>query len=193
MSKKYLETLKADGGLIYNIEFHQSRLDTALNTQNIHNLQSLLSPPSDALYRCRVVYDKQNIQINYFPYTKRSVKSLKVIFDDNIEYGHKYENRKAIEKLFSQREECDDILIVKNALITDTSIANIAFFDGENWITPKKPLLMGTTRARLLKEKKLLEKDIRVEDLKTYKKVALMNAMIDFDIIAEDKIEEVIC
>ena len=193
MSKKYLETIKIDDGLIYHIEFHQSRLDNALNEDTIHNLKNLLSPPLNGLYRCRVVYDKQNIQIYYFPYIKRSIKSLKVIYDDEIEYGHKYENRETIEKLFSQREECDDILIVKNGLITDTSIANIAFYDGENWITPKEPLLQGTTRARLLKEKKIIQKNIRVEDLKAYTKVALMNAMIDFDIIAEDNLEEVIC
>ena len=193
MSKKYLETIKIDDGLIYHVEFHQSRLDNALNEDAVHDLENLLSPPLNGLYRCRVVYDKQNIQIDYFPYNKRSIKSLKVIYDDEIEYGHKYENREAIEKLFSQREECDDILIVKNGLITDTSIANIAFYDGDNWITPKEPLLQGTTRTRLLKEKKLIQKNIRVEELKTYKKIALMNAMIDFDIIAEDNLEEVIC
>ncbi len=193
MSKKYLETIKANDGVVYHIEFHQSRLDTALNAEGIHNLHKLLSPPSVGLYRCRVVYDKQNIQINYFPYVKRSVKSLKTLFDDDIKYEHKYENREEIDTLFKQREGCDDILIVKNGLITDTSIANIAFFDGENWISPKEPLLRGTTRARLLKEKKLTLKNIREDDLKAYTKVALMNAMIDFDIIAEDKIEEVIC
>ena len=74
-----------------------------------------------------------------------------------------------------------------------TSIANIAFFDGVDWISPKKPLLKGTTRARLLKERKLILKDIRKDDLKAFTKAALMNAMIDFDIIAEDKIEELIC
>jgi 4-amino-4-deoxychorismate lyase len=193
VSKKYLETIKANDGVIYHIEFHQLRLDTALNAKGIHNLHILLSPPSSGLYRCRVVYDKQNIQINYFSYVKRSVKSLKILIDDDIKYEHKYENREKIDSLFEKREECDDILIVKNGLITDTSIANIAFFDGVDWISPKKPLLKGTTRARLLKERKLILKDIRKDDLKAFTKAALMNAMIDFDIIAEDKIEELIC
>ena len=92
-------------------------------------------------------------------------------------------DRKEIDKLFEKRGKADDILIVKNGFITDTSIANIAFFDGKKWFTPKTCLLRGTTRERLLKEKKIFEKDIRVEDIKRYKKIALLNAMIGFYIV----------
>jgi len=92
-----------------------------------------------------------------------------------------------------QKEQCDDILIIKKGLVSDTSIANIAFYDGKLWFTPKAALLKGTCRTRLLLEGKIIEKEIRVEDIKKYKKIALMNAMIDFDIIASDNIEEIIC
>ena len=98
-----------------------------------------------------------------------------------------------MELLFSQKENCDEILIVKNGLLCDTSIANIALFDGRKWMTPKTPLLEGTTRQRLLESGFLTVKDIAVEDLKMYSQMALMNAMIDFDIIADKKIEEIIC
>ena len=84
---------------------------------------------------------------------------------------------------FDKRESCDDILIVKNGYITDTSIANIALYDGNSWITPKVPLLKGTTRQRYLDNAKILESDIKVQDLKKFSKIALLNAMIDFDII----------
>lgn len=73
-------------------------------------------------------------------------------------------------------------MIIKNGLISDTTIANIAIYLDGIWITPKKPLLKGTTRDRYLKEGKLIEKDISAEDLKA-SKIALMNAMIDFDIL----------
>jgi 4-amino-4-deoxychorismate lyase len=84
-------------------------------------------------------------------------------------------------------------LIIKNELVTDTSIANIAFFDGEKWLTPKKPLLKGTTRARLLENGEIFEADIDVHTLKNYTQVALLNAMIDFDIISEDKQKAIYC
>ena len=50
------------------------------------------------------------------------------------------------------------------------------------WITSKNCLLKGTTRARLLEEKFLIEKDISVKMLEKASKIALMNAMIGFDI-----------
>ncbi len=79
----------------------------------------------------------------------------------------------------AQKENCDDILIVKNGIITDTSFSNIAFFDGKQWKTPKSPLLKGTCRERLLCEQKIFEKDINLNDLSNYKCYKLINAMRD--------------
>jgi 4-amino-4-deoxychorismate lyase len=76
-------------------------------------------------------------------------------------------------------------MIFKNGFLTDTSIANIAIFDGDNWLTPKKPLLEGTTRNRLLENKDIIESNIDLNMLKNAKKIALMNAMIDFDILED--------
>ena len=70
----------------------------------------------------------------------------------------------------------------KNNIVTDTSIANIAIYYENTWITSKNCLLKGTTRDRLINDKILIEKDITVEMLKEATKIALMNAMIDFDI-----------
>ncbi|MFW2308283.1 aminotransferase class IV, partial [Aliarcobacter butzleri] len=75
----------------------------------------------------------------------------------------------------------DEVIFIKNEIVTDTTIANIAIFYVNSWITSKNCLLGGTTRARLIDEKKLLEKDITMDMLKNASKVALMNAMIGFD------------
>ncbi len=193
MNKRYLETIKALDGNIYNLEFHQARLEGVMHSlcqKKTHSLKEYVNPPSTGLYRCRVVYDTDSIEVTYHPYEKRSVKSLKIVYDDSIDYAHKYENREAIDKLYATKEACDDILIVKNSLITDTSIANIALYDGRKWITPKNPLLKGTTRARLLQEGKIVEEEIRIERVNEFFKVALMNAMIDFDIIASENIRK---
>ena len=192
MSKKYLETIKALDGKLYHLEYHQLRLEKTLG-MGTHVLEELVKPPLDGLYRCRVVYNEEDIDIEYIKYTKRQVQKLKLLYDDTIVYDKKYEDRDELNTLFSKREKADDILIIKNTLICDTSIANIAFFDGEKWLTPKTPLLEGVTRKRLLESGKLVLKDIRVKDIKRYKKVALMNAMVDFDIITQDNIEEIIC
>ena len=69
----------------------------------------------------------------------------------------------------------------------------MAFYDGNTWVTPSSALLEGTTRKRLLESGKIVLKEIKVEEIKGFQKIALMNAMIDFDIIAQDNLEDIIC
>ena len=152
--------------------------------KDIQSLEEFINPPEWGLYRCRLVYDIDNIEVTFHEYKKRDITTLKLIFENDIEYSRKSVAREDIDSLFEKREECDDILIIKDLLVTDTSIANIAFqtSSGE-WVTPANPLLRGTTRARLLDEGKISEVDIKVHELRSFSKVALLNAMIDFDIL----------
>ena len=196
MNKEFLETIKAEDGRLFHLAYHQKRFEQTLlafGLTHVPQLHDLLSPPEKGLYRCRVLYSCTNFTVSYHPYVKRNVHSLKLIYDDTIEYTYKYADREKLNAHFLQKEQADDILIIKNQQVTDTSIANIAFFDGERWFTPKTPLLKGTTRERLLDLHKIYEKDISVASLQQYKKVALLNAMIDFDIISEDKHKGLYC
>ncbi len=185
---KFLETIKVLDGVIYNLSWHQARYQSVLNSFGItfyHDLATFINAPKEGLYRCRLIYSakkQQDIQVTFHKYTKKKISSLKVIFND-INYGKKYLNRDALDKLYEKRDTCDDILIVKNSLLTDTSIANIALFQDGIWYTPKYPLLEGTTRERLLEEKKIIKKNINLEQLDNFSQFALLNAMVDFDII----------
>ncbi len=187
MSSTFLETIKIVDGEIFNLEYHQNRYKSVLDSlgiKDIQNLENFINPPEWGLYRCRLVYDADNIEVTFHEYKKRDITTLKLVFENDIDYKNKSIDREDIERLFSQRGEGDDILIIKDLLVTDTSIANIAFYTKEEkWITPKNPLLKGTTRARLLDEGKLTEVDIKVHELRSFSKVALLNAMIDFDIL----------
>jgi 4-amino-4-deoxychorismate lyase len=193
---KFLETIKAQDGEIYNLTYHQKRYESVLKglvNSEKKDLKKYLFPPKNGLYRCSVVYDEKNINVEYFKYEKREVTKLKLVYDDEIVYEIKSTNRKNLEKLFLKKDDADDIIIVKNNFITDTSIANIAFYDGKDWHTPKQALLKGTTRERLLDDGKVILKNIYVKDIYKYEKIALLNAMIDFDIIAIENIKDVIC
>lgn len=196
MKNEFLETIKVDDGIYYHLSYHQNRYECVLNAFNIKNIQKLetyLDAPKKGLYRCRLIYNQYKIiDVEYIEYKKREIKSLKLVYDDEIDYSCKYLERKDINNLFSLRGDCDDILIVKNGFITDTSIANVALFDGI-WKTPKSPLLKGTTRARYLNEGKIIESDIKVSDIKNFTKIALLNAMVDFDIIQNYNIKDIFC
>ena len=177
----YFETIKCEDFEIFNLDFHNKRVANTIGL-NI-NLQEYIYPLSEEFLRCKVTYnDFEILNVEYFPYKKREISSFKLIFDDEINYSKKYLNREKLDNLFSKKENCDEIIIIKNKIVTDTSIANIAIFYENMWITSKNCLLKGTTRNRLLEEKFLIEKDISVEMLRKASTIALMNAMIDFDI-----------
>lgn len=177
----YFETVKCEDYEIFNLEYHNKRVANTIGL-NI-NLQEYIYPLSEELLRCKVTYnDFEVLNVEYFPYKKRDITSFKLIFDDEISYSKKYLNRENLDSLFSKKEDCDEIIIIKNGVVTDTSIANIAIFYENKWITSKNCLLNGTTKQRLLDSKFLVEKDISVKMLKKASQIALMNAMIDFDI-----------
>lgn len=193
MNKTFLETIRVVDGEVFHISFHQERYESVLKkfgTQDVKNLEQFIKPPEIGLYRCRLTYDlskaPHKIDVTYHEYKKRDISSLKLVYDDEIEYDLKSTCRDRLDALYDQRGECDDVLIVKNSLLTDTTIANIAFYDSNRWVTPALPLLRGTTRERLLREGKIFEADIAIKDLKKFSKIALMNAMVDFDIITQN-------
>ncbi|MDP3464662.1 MAG: aminotransferase class IV [Sulfuricurvum sp.] len=176
-----LETIRCEGGIAHHLPYHQKRLETSLRMvgeRTSYNLSELIIPPDDALYRCRFLYTALSFSIEFHPYTPKKISTLRLIPDDTINYPCKFAHREALNDLFEQRNGCDDVLILKNNLITDTSIANIALFLDNQWLTPKIPLLEGTTRARLIDEGKISPAHLRASDVHNASKIALMNAMI---------------
>lgn len=177
----FFETIRCDDYDVFHLEYHNARVARTV-AMNL-SLNEYIYPPSEALLKCKVIYNEEGVvDISYSPYIKREINSFQLVYDDKIEYAKKSTNREAIDSLFAQKKEADEIIIIKNSLVTDTSIANIALFDGTSWLTPKEPLLKGTTRARLLEEDVIFEKDITVEMLQKAKKITLLNAMVDMDI-----------
>lgn len=182
--ENYFETIRCEDYEVQNIAYHNRRVANSIAIN--FNLGEYIYPPSAKLLKCKVTYNEETIKnVEFSSYKKREIKSFKLIFDDKILYNKKSTNRRAIDELFRKKESADEIIIVKNTLITDTSIANIAIFDGKNWLTPKTPLLKGSTRARLIDEEIIFEKNIDVDMLKNASKIALLNAMIGMDILDE--------
>jgi len=188
LNREFLETIAVCDGEIKNLKYHQQRYESVLKTMGIdefEDLSSYIEPPVVGLYKCRLVYTKESIKVSYHPYEKKEISKIKIVFDNDIQYPQKSLLRDDLERLYKQRDGCDEILIVKNLLVSDTSIANIAFYDEKQgiWITPKQPLLKGTTRQRLLDEGKIFPAEIKVHTIRQYSKIALLNAMVGFDIL----------
>lgn len=178
---KYFETIKCLDYKVFNLEYHKDRIASTIGL-NI-DLEEYIYPPSHQLLKCKLIYDSSGIlKIDFHPYTKKEISIFKIVYDNTIQYSKKYLDRNTFDNFFTPQGNYDEIIIIKNSLLADTSIANIAIFYENEWLTPKNPLLYGTTRARYINKNFLKEKDITLEMLKKSTKIALLNAMIDFDI-----------
>ena len=184
---RFIESIKLADGKFYRLELHQARVDKAFAdfypTIKPINLSELLLKsnfPKSGTHKCRIVFDSDVQFLEYTPYVRREIKSLKLVETDMETLPYKIEDRNKLNIAFAKRKDCDDILMTKNGLLTDTSYSNIALFDGSKWVTPKFPLVYGTNRAYLLSDNKIIEKDINFSDLKNFTHIRLFNAMIEF-------------
>jgi 4-amino-4-deoxychorismate lyase len=182
-----IESIRFVHGTAPDIDFHAVRMNRSraalFGCSDPIELSAILNLPEqlnrNSLYRCRVLYTERVLGIEWIPYERRIIRTLRLVEDDSIDYTHKYEDRSRINALYLRRSGCDEILIVKRGLITDTSFSNIAFFDGRGWITPAAPLLKGTKRERLLREGVLIEGEIAPDDLQKFSGASLINAFLD--------------
>lgn len=183
---QFIETICLEDGKILHLPWHQQRLNATrqhffgtvpeLNlSEHIHVQEGTIGR-----IRCRVSYGRELLGVEYVPYQPRAVHSLKLMECNTLDYSYKYADRASLNALFARRGEADDVLLVRCGLLTDTSIANIALWDGQRWYTPAHPLLPGTHRARLLESGLLTERDIPADTLGQYQQICLFNAMLHF-------------
>ncbi|WP_422359354.1 aminotransferase class IV [Reichenbachiella sp.] len=182
---QFIESICCIDGELQLLELHQARVNRAFFT----NYGLLARPmklskiirniPRKGTYKCRVVYDKENFDCTFKPYQKPKVGSLQLVEGGDIDYKFKYTNRSGLDELFAQRKEADDIIIVKNGCITDSHFANLAFYDGEEWWTSDQPLLEGVRRQSLIDQRQLQVRQISIQDLASFEKCCLINAMLD--------------
>jgi 4-amino-4-deoxychorismate lyase len=184
---RFIEAIKLMDGEFYRLKYHQQRMGMAFKLFYpeipVIDLEAYLQNitiPEKGIYKCRIVYDFEIRQVEFIPYQFRTIQTLKPIEIDIESTVYKSGDRTAMNQAFAQRGEYDDVLLVRNGLLTDTSYSNIALFNGQEWMTPRVPLIYGTQRAYLIENKMIIEEDIPVETLRNYQKIRLFNAMIEF-------------
>lgn len=187
-----LETLCLLHRVPQRCELHRARMAATLAALNAtsHRALSTLDaplceflrtapPPATERERLRLVYDTEgNYDWTLHPYTPRTFRTLRLLSVDRPDYAYKWADRSALEACFAQRGSADDVLLVCNGQITDTTIANIALWDGRQWCTPAAPLLCGTHRADLLARRLIVEQDISLDNLLHFSRLRLFNALL---------------
>ncbi len=196
------ESIRVENGRALALEYHQRRVCAAIsafgisqysgqidvvNGINLSEYISGLDLPLNGVHKLRIIYSQAGVESHSVePYTPRKISSLRLVNGDSLCYDRKYLDRTGIDSLFKRRGGCDDILIVKNGLITDSSFSNVAIFDSNKslWVTPAAPLLEGTCRAALLDSGALTPASISADSILKpgrYTKIVLINAMLPFD------------
>lgn len=183
----FLETICIKNGIVQNIEAHRERMrHTALNfglqASELPDLSTLI--PAELAesnkIKCSVVYHKEIISVQYSDYRPKTINSLKLVEAD-LDYSFKYSDRTQLNALLQEKGDCDEILIVKDNCITDTSFSNVVFRKENEFFTPNTYLLNGIKRQKLLLEKRIRERPITVDDLRHFDKLYLINAMLDIE------------
>jgi len=185
---RLIESIKVEAGIIERIEYHNQRFNLArkewFTGNEFSDLGKIIQLPKDlgsGVFKLRILFDGKHFEQELIPYVPRVVNTLKLIYDDQAAYPYKTEDRRALDDAFALKGEADDVIIVKNNLLTDSFAANLLFFDGKKWFTPSQPLLKGTQRAWLLHEGMIEEAEISVDALNRFSGLKLVNAMIGFE------------
>lgn len=186
----FLESIRLEQNRIYFLPEHEQRFRcTQLDNWGkvvYEDLEKIILdhptlPKDHQKYKCRLVYSETDFQLNFIPYQPRVIHNLKIVEADQLDYRYKSTDRSKLEALTRDLPEQTEVLIFKNGLLTDSSFSNLALFNGEQWHTPDHPLLNGVHRSYLIKKGILRPVSITLQALQSYKRIRLINAMMDWN------------
>lgn len=93
---------------------------------------------------------------------------------------HKTTRRAPYDRRRDRRPDVDDVILVNTrGEVTEATIANLAARIGDRWVTPPLDagLLPGTWRALLVREGRLAERPITVDELRAAGEIALVSSV----------------
>ena len=179
---KYIETIKVVDGQIQNLEYHRARMHRTVGC----DFDIAREVPEEfrlGVVKYRIVYNANEvIEVAYSHYVTPVIETLKVVECEGVEYSLKYDDRTVINDLMARRGDCDDIIIVRDGFVTDTSFCNIVLCNSSGFFTPDTPLLEGTKRAQLIAQNRLNVVPIKVGDIQNFDKIILVNAMMELEL-----------
>lgn len=184
---QFIESIKVEDQEIFLLDFHQKRVDQTFShfgketTIDLSKVFKSLEHDEDGLFKLRIVYDlDKRIRTQMLPYAIPEIQDFQLVENNSFDYSFKFEDRKELDKM-KTRSKAEEIIIVKNNHITDTSFSNLLFLKGKDWFTPKTYLLNGVQRQNLLKHKKIKEAEITLQNIKEFSHFQIINALNDFD------------
>ncbi len=169
------------------MDLHQKRVNQTFahfgkeGSIDLAKIYKNLQHDEDGLFKLRISYDlDKRVRTQMIPYAIPEIQGFLLVENNSFDYSFKFEDRKELEKM-KMKSRAEEIIIVKNNHITDTSFSNLLFLKGKDWFTPTSYLLNGVQRQNLLKHKKIKEAEITLQNIKQFTHFQLINALNDFD------------
>ncbi len=183
----FLETICIENGKAKNLSAHLNRMrQTAAHfgfiAPTMPDIESLLPANlQKSKVKCRIEYAREILAVEFAAYTPKTIRSLQLVHVDDIDYSFKFSDRTLLNALAAKKNDCDEILIVRDGCITDTSYSNVVFEKNNRFFTPDTFLLNGTKRQNLLRESVIYEAEITLDNLHEFDHVYLINSMLDIE------------
>lgn len=184
---QFIESIKIEDQEIFLLELHQKRVNQTFahfgkeGSIDLEKIFKNLNHDEDGLYKLKITYDlDKRFRTMMIPYAIPEIHDFQLVENNSYDYSFKFDDRKELEKM-KMMAKAEEIIIVKNNHITDTSFSNLLFLKGKEWFTPSTYLLNGVQRQNLLKKKKIKEMEITLQNIKEFSHFQLINALNDFD------------
>ena len=194
----FFETIRYKNGILENVSYHQARINRTVSALGgksaiyLDKIQIEGKFEKDILYKIKCFYNLEGaFHIEKEVYNKKIIQTVSIHLAAQEEYQFKYTNRSWLNDAL-KKSGTDEIIIVQNNMVKDGNYANLIFFDGNEWHTPLHPLLLGTQRARLINENKIIEKVITLSDLANYTTLKYINAMMLWEESPEIEIGQIV-
>ena len=184
---QFIESIKIEDQEVFLLELHQKRVNATFahfgmeNSIDLAKIIKDLKIDEDGFFKLRIVYDlNRNYKTQLIPYAVAEIDSFQLVENNTYDYAFKFEDRKEFERM-KTKAKTEEIIIVKNNCITDTSYTNLLFLKDEKWYTPSTYSLNGVMRQHLLATSKIKETEITLQNIKEFTHFQLINSMNDFD------------
>ncbi|HMS70680.1 MAG TPA: aminotransferase class IV [Saprospiraceae bacterium] len=181
-----LESIRIENGKVRLMDWHNARAERSMadlfgirQKMDMRKYIVLDQDHKQDIHKCRIVYGKHGVEkVEISTYPPRIIQKIKIVEGGNISYPYKTLERPALDRLYGQRGQHDEICILNSeGFVTDAYYFNFVFEVGGSYFTPSHALLPGVMKAYLEFHNRITQTAIHVDDIHKFERVHLINAM----------------